>query len=285
MKKEKIALVLQGGALKTIFTAGVLDAFITQKFFPFDIYLGVSAGTMCLSYYLGNQYNTTFEIIQELAEDKEFINIFNAFKEEGIVNLSHLKQFTTNKYPIDYNTIKKNRKDNVIEFVATDIETGKPDYLNPSIENWNECLIASSTLPIYSKGKHELLGKKLMDGGWSDPIPVKRAIELGATKIIVIRTTPLNFRDKKSYIGMVSSVWYRDQVALKKCLLEEHQYFNSAVDFMNQKHEGVEIFQIAPEKILKSSAASSSKTKVITDYRNGLDLGLKFLMTNKSNFT
>lgn len=285
MKKEKIALVLQGGALRTVFTSGVLDAFLAQKFFPFDIYIGVSAGTMCLSYYLGNQYNTTLEIIKNLVEDKEFINVFNAFKEEGIVNLSHLKQFTTNKYPIDYKTIYQFKKGKIIEFVATDIETGKPEYLEPTKENWNECLIASSTLPIYSKGQHELLGKKLMDGGWSDPIPVKRAIELGATKIIVIRTTPLNFRDKKSYIGMVSSVWYRDQIALKKCLLEEHLYFNSAVDFMKENHEGIEIFQIAPEKNLKSSAASSTKTKVIIDYRNGLDLGLQFLMKNKANFT
>ena len=153
MKNEKTALVLQGGALRTIFTSGVLDAFLSQKFFPFDIYIGVSAGTMCLSYYLGNQYNTTFEIIKKLADDKEFINVFNAFKEEGIVNLSHLKQFTTNQYPIDYKTLELNKKGKIIEFVATNIETGSPEYLKPTIKNWNECLIASSTLPIYKIGR------------------------------------------------------------------------------------------------------------------------------------
>ena len=280
MKQEKTALILQGGALRTIFTSGVLDAFIAQKYFPFDILIGVSAGTMCLSYYIGNQYGTTFDIIKSLAEDKDFINLKNAFKKEGIVNLSHLRNFTTTKFPIDYKTAFERKKKAIVEFVATDVKTGKPVYLNPTLENWNDCLIASSALPIYSKGSHTLNGQKLMDGSWSDPIPVKRAIELGATKIIVVRTSPISHRDSKSYIGALGSVWFKDQEGLKKSLLEEHLHFNSVVDFMNQKHEGIEIIQIAPETKLKTTSSSSTEKKVIVDYRNGLDLGLRFVMEN-----
>ncbi len=278
MIKEKTALVLQGGALRTIFTSGVLDAFIAKKYFPFDILIGVSAGTMCLSYYIGNQYGTTFNIIKNLAEDKDFINLKNAFKKEGIVNLSHLRNFTTSKFPIDYDTAFKQKSKSIVEFVATDVKTGKPVYLNPTLENWNDCLIASSALPIYSKGSHILNGQKLMDGSWSDPLPVKRAIELGATRVIVVRTSPISHRDSKSYIGALGSVWFKGQEALKKSLLEEHLCFNAAVDFMNKKHDGIEIIQIAPEHKLNTTASSSSEKKVIADYRNGLDLGLRFVM-------
>lgn len=284
MKHEKIALVLQGGALRTVFTAGVLDAFMSQNFYPFSHYIGVSGGAMCLSYYLGNQYRVTLEIIKDLSEDKEFINLLNAFKDEGIVNLNHLKHFTTSEYPIDYTKAIERTETSTVEFVATNIESGKPEYLKPTLNNWNDCLIASSTLPIYTKGKHEIEGKKLMDGGWSDPIPVQRAIELGATKIVVIRTSPKEKKDKLSYIGYLSSFWNKDQEAWKKCLKEEHLYYNSAIDFMNQQHEGVEIHQIAPPKKLKTSSHSSSRKKAEYDYRMGLDLGLQFILKNQGLF-
>ncbi len=281
MKHEKIALVLQGGALRTVFTAGVLDAFVSQNFYPFSHYIGVSGGAMCLSYYLGNQYRVTLEIIKSLSEDKEFINVLNAFKEEGVVNLKHLKHFTTTEYPIDYSQAIEKTKNAIVEFVATDIDSGKPEYLRPNMNSWNDCLIASSTLPLFSKGIHELGGKKLMDGGWSDPIPVQRAIELGATKIIVIRTSPKEKKDKLSYINYLGSFWNKEKEAWKKCIQEEHLYYNSAIDFMNQQHEGVEIIQIAPPKKLKTSSHTSSRKKAEYDYRLGLDLGLQFILKNR----
>jgi len=280
MTQEKTALVLQGGALRTIFTSGVLDGFMAKGYFPFDILIGVSAGTMCLSYYLGNQYRTTYEIIRRLADDKDFINLKNIFKEEGIVNLTHLRNFTTTKFPIDYKKALEQKKGRIVEFVATDFYTGKAVYLHPTVENWNDCLIASSALPLYSKGSHTLDGQKLIDGSWSDPVPVKRAIELGANKIIVIRTTPKEHKDTKSYIGALGAVWYRDQKALKNCLQNEHLFYNSAVDFMNKKHENVKIIQIAPNQKLKTTANSSNQTKVLEDYRHGLDLGIQFVMNN-----
>lgn len=283
MKQEKMALVLQGGALRTVFTAGVLDAFISQNFYPFSHYIGVSGGAMCLSYYLGNQYRVTLEIIKALSEDKDFINILNAFKEEGVVNLNHLKHFTTSEYPINYSKAIERTNTSTVEFVATNIDTGKPEYLTPTLNNWNDCLIASSTLPIYTKGIHEIDGKKLMDGGWSAPIPVERAIELGATKIVVIRTTPKE-KDNLSYIGYLSSFLNKEQEAWKKCLKEEHLYYNSAINFMNKQHEGIEIYQIVPPKKLKTSSHSSSIKRAEHDYRLGLDLGLQFVLKNQGLF-
>jgi len=66
-KKEKIALVIEGGGFKYVFYAGVLDAFLINKFNPFDIYISVSSGAMCLSYYVANQYKTYFSLSKEVS--------------------------------------------------------------------------------------------------------------------------------------------------------------------------------------------------------------------------
>ena len=62
LKNKKISLVIEGGGFKSVFSAGVLDAFLINQFNPFDIYIGVSSGAMCLSYYLANQYKAYFSL-------------------------------------------------------------------------------------------------------------------------------------------------------------------------------------------------------------------------------
>ena len=74
-KKEKIALVIEGGGFKSVFSAGVLDAFLMNKFNPFDIYIGVSSGSMSLSYYITGQYKTYFSISKALLFSRIFLAV------------------------------------------------------------------------------------------------------------------------------------------------------------------------------------------------------------------
>ena len=74
-KQEKIALVIEGGGFKSVFSAGVLDAFLINKFQPFDIYIGVSSGAMCLSYYVANQYKAYFSLSKEVSVDEEILKL------------------------------------------------------------------------------------------------------------------------------------------------------------------------------------------------------------------
>ena len=95
-KTEKIALVIEGGGFKSIFTAGVLDAFLINKFNPFDIYLGVSSGSMCLSYYVSNQYKTFFSLSQEVSLNEKFVNYSHVFSEQGYMDLKYLEKTLEN---------------------------------------------------------------------------------------------------------------------------------------------------------------------------------------------
>ena len=72
-KKERISLVIEGGGFKSVFSAGVLDAFIINRFNPFDIYIGVASGAMCLSYYIASQYKIYFSLSKEVCVKEEFL--------------------------------------------------------------------------------------------------------------------------------------------------------------------------------------------------------------------
>ena len=273
----KTALVIQGGALKSIFTAGVLDAFIAARFDPFDIYIGVSGGSMCLSYYLTQQYKATYQIISKIFPDKKFISLKQLFATEGYVNLQYLESFALKHHPLNMKKALKRAGKSHIEIVATNMENGNPVYIRPNKENWHKAMRASSTLPFLTRGYCMFDGVKLMDGGWSDPIPVRRAVKLGATKIAVIRTMPADLKLEWSYFGWFGGLWYRENPRLSRRFSDDHQYYNDSIDYIANNPDHVEITQIAPPKFLSTSSYSTTKHRIDADYRLGLDLGTQFL--------
>ncbi len=283
-KKEKTALVIQGGSLRSVFTSGVLDSFMAADFNPFDIFIGVSGGSMCMSYYLANQYKATYEILHTIAADPNFINIRQLFATEGYVNLSYLESFAHNNMPLDLKKVNQMAMKHTIEVVATNMADGEPVYIRPSIEKWFTALRASSTLPFLTRGYCMYEGLRLMDGGWSDPIPVERAVHLGASKIVVIRTLPAFRKLEKSYFGWLGAIWHRDNPALSRRFSEDHVYYNQTIDYIAENPDNVEIVQIAPEKDLATGSYSTSQFKLNLDYRLGLDLGLQFVSEYRRDF-
>ena len=104
-KKEKIALVIEGGGFKSVFSAGVLDAFLINKFKPFDIYIGVSSGAMCLSYYVATQYKTYFSLSKEVATNEKFLSYRHALSEQGYMDLNFLSKYAKEHNPLDLQNI------------------------------------------------------------------------------------------------------------------------------------------------------------------------------------
>ena len=107
---SKIALVIEGGGFKSVFSAGVLDAFIINNFNPFDIYLGVSSGAMALSYYLGDQYKAYFSISHKVCISEKFLSYKHALSEEGYMNLKYLTKYATRTKPLVFSKISKTIK-------------------------------------------------------------------------------------------------------------------------------------------------------------------------------
>jgi predicted patatin/cPLA2 family phospholipase len=261
-----------------------LDSFISAGFDPFDIYIGVSGGSMCMSYYISQQYKATYNIMSSIYSDDKFISLKQLFATEGYVNLQYLENYALEHHPLNLKKVLDRTSNALVEVVATDMANGNAVYIQPEFKNWHKSLRASSTLPFLTRGYCMFEDKKLMDGGWSDPIPVKRAVELGADKVIVIRTLPAEKKLEWSYFGWFGGLWHRENPGLSKRFSEDHVYYNESIDYIAKNPKEVSIIQIAPENNLATGSYSTSKAKIDQDYRLGLDQGLQFINEFRHEF-
>ena len=279
--KNKIALVIEGGGFKSVFSAGVLDAFLINRFNPFDIYIGVSSGAMSLSYFISGQYKTYFSLSKEVSVSTDFLSYRHAFSEQGYMDLKFLTKYAQENNPLELQKIKESTNNKKFYVVATNLDDGKAVYLEPNKQNIYKCLRATSSLPFFTKGKCKINGIDLMDGGWSDPIPVKSASDFGANKIVVIRPHPLNYEiNELSYLGLIAGYWWKNNLKVRDIFFKEHIHYNESVNFLKRKHKNIEILQICPDDFLKSSVIGTSKEDLIQDYHCGLEKGMDFLNTN-----
>ena len=279
-KHEKIALVIEGGGFKSVFSAGVLDAFLINKFQPFDMYIGVSSGAMCLSYYVANQYKTYFSLSKEVLVNEKFLSFRHSLSEQGYMDLNFLSKYAKEHNPLDLKKIIESTENKELYIVATNLENGEAVYLEPDKKNFYKCLQATSSLPFFTKGSCEINGVNFMDGAWSDGIPVKAAAEFGATKVIVIRPNPLGYKMAGlSYLGLLAGYWWKNNPEIRDNFFKEDNTYNEAVDFLTEKHESLEVLQICPDSFLKSRVVGTSVDDLTQDYHAGLEKGMDFLST------
>ena len=280
-KKGKIALVIEGGGFKSVFSAGVLDAFLMNKFNPFDIYIGVSSGAMSLSYYIASQYKTYFSLSKEVSINEKFLSYTHAFSAQGYMDLKFLAKYAKENNPLELQNLKESTEDKQFYIVGSNLENGKAVYLEPNKQNIYKCLRATSSLPFFTKGKCNINGVDLMDGAWADPIPAKSAADFGANKIIVIRPHSLGHKvTGLSYLGLLAGYWWKNNPKVRDNFFKEHNHYNEAVDFLTKKHKNLDIQQICPDKPLKSGVVGTSIEDLTQDYHCGLEKGMDFLNAN-----
>tara|TARA_B100000959_G_C14825541_1_gene559647 strand:- start:64 stop:918 length:855 start_codon:yes stop_codon:yes gene_type:complete len=280
-KKERIALVIEGGGFKSVFSAGVLDVFLVNRFNPFDIYIGVSSGAMSLSYYITSQYKSYFSLSKAVCVNEKFLSYTHALSEQGYMDLKFLAKYAKENNPLELEKIKESTENKQFYVVATNLDNGEAVYLEPNKQNIYRCLRATSSLPLFTKGVCKINGVDLMDGAWSDPIPAKSAADFGANKIVVIRPNPVGYRiNGLSYLGLLSGYWWKNNPKVRDNFFEEHNRYNDAIDFLTKKHRNIEIIQICPDNFLKSSVIGTSKEDLMQDYHCGLEKGIDFLNTN-----
>lgn len=282
MKELNTYLVVEGGGFKTGFVSGILDAFLINNYNDFDGYIGVSGGSVAISYFLSHQYRQCLGAILRLAQEEDFTNYRRTFGEQGYMNIDFLAEVAQYEVKFDIQKAIAKSKGAVVEFVATHRNTGNPSYLIPTQSDWVDKVVASCTLPFVTKGKHIIDGEEYLDGGWSDPIPVKRAINKGAKRVVVLRTRPKDTLLDQSWADYFGAKYFNNHLGLKKVFEQSFNYFNESVQFMADPQEGVVIDQIAPTKLLKSGTYSYSKQSIMSDYRYGLDLGIQYL-ANKND--
>jgi len=271
------ALIVEGGGFKSAFTTGILDAFHAADYRPFNRYVGISGGSIALSYFLGRQYRFGLESLLHLAGDPNFTAYSRTFSEQGFINLDILAAVAREKIVFNLKTAMRESLRHPVHFVATDEITGEAAYLVPNRHNWLDAIIASSAIPFFTKGKHNFRSRAYIDGGCSDPLPAKWAYEQGARNVLVLRTWPRKMRFTKSWADVAGSFYYRADPILSTIVNRGHAIYNDSAAYLENPPEDLTVIQLAPEKLLATGTYLNSVDTIMKDYGHGLDVGLQYV--------
>lgn len=233
---SKIALVLEGGGLRGIFTAGVIDCFIENDI-DFDYVVGVSAGSCNAFEYVARAKGFLKKCMLQSDKKNAFFGVRQMAESHKFVNLDKVFYDYTKQFGFKLSDFIKSKTD--WEFVATNIKTGKAEYLHSEDpEEARRMGVASCSLPILTEPV-KLKGKLYLDGGMTDSVPVQRALDKGYDKIVVVATRkkgsfskvkeyekPLYNRLYKKYPNFLKAVYnrtklYKDQIELCEKLEKE----------------------------------------------------------------
>ncbi|MGL5335474.1 MAG: patatin-like phospholipase family protein [Enterovibrio sp.] len=192
-RKQRIALVTQGGGQRGIFTAGVLDSFIQAQFDPFELYIGTSAGALNLATYIAKEHGFAQQFITEYTTDPRFFNLLKYIRRQQTMDLHWAMQQAKlgNSEVFDLDFARRHMHDREAFACATNKQNLQAEYLPMFDDDWQEVLMASSAVPFLYNQTVNLREKELIDGGVSAAIPVKEAFQRGADIIVVIRTEPV----------------------------------------------------------------------------------------------
>ena len=264
----KTCLVLEGGALRGIYTAGVLDTLQKEKIVV-DTIIGVSMGSICGINYVSNQIGRTLRYNLKYCKDKNYMSYHNLIKTKDIVNNKFAYDTIPNKLDLfDYDAYK-NRKTKLL-CTVTNIETGLAEYIeikDPKKEI--DYLRAGASMPVVSSIV-EIKNKKYLDGGISDSIPVEKAITLGYDKIIVVLTRPIEYRKRKSKNKLLQRP-YKDYPNLQKALSKRNENYNKTVEEIIKLEEDKKILVIRPTKKVKIKRIEHNPNRIKEQYNLGVE--------------
>jgi len=264
----KVGLVLEGGAMRGMYTAGVLDVFLEKCIFV-DAVVGVSAGALFGVNYLSRQKGRVIRYNKRFNSDKNYMGLRPLLREGNIVSTKYAYEEVPRKLdPFDDESYKKSG----IPFyaVVTDIETGEPEYIQVySAFEQMDVLRASGSMPFVSKPV--LYNNKMyLDGGISDSIPFQWLSSQGYDKLIVILTRDMEYR-KKPMSSSLIKLFYKKQPQLSEKLLKRHDVYNKSVELLKQWENEGKVFVIRPSKPIEIGRIETNPDKLQEVY----DLGLK----------
>ena len=264
----KIGLVLEGGAMRGMFTAGVLDVLLDEQI-AVDGAVTVSAGALFGINYPAKQRGRVLRYNLKYLHDKRYMGWHSLFTTGNVVNKAfafYELPFTLD--PFDQATFAASQIDFWV--TLTNIETGEPEYVKiTDAFAQMEALRATSAMPMVSRVV-EIEGKKYLDGGISDSIPLDKAMALGYDKIIVILTRPLDYRKKPSN-NWLFKLFYRNYPKLIERWANRYAEYNQAVEKVIEMEKAGKIFVIRPSESLDISRLEKDLAKVQAMY----DLGMK----------
>ncbi len=239
-------LILEGGAMKGIYTAGVLDFFLEQGITFSSVY-GVSAGALNLCSYLSGQKERSRRMFTNYLECRKYCSIYNLITTGNLFGSRMCYDLIPNYLdPFDHEAF--DRYQGKAYAVVTNIRTGEPEYMQlKDMRNNMNIIQASSSMPLVSRNVR--IGKEFyLDGGISDSIPISRSIRDGNQKNVIIMTKEEGFRrEPSSKLGMLK-LRYAAYPKVYELMKERHIRYNALQDYIARLEAEGKVFVIRPRK-------------------------------------
>lgn len=262
----KTGLVLEGGGMRGLYTAGILDVLGENKI-RFDGVIGVSAGAIHGCSFLSGQYGRSIRYYKKYCADPRFMSWQSFVKTGDFVGTEFCYHELPEKLDVYDNEAFKACG---VPFYAgcTNVETGQAEYLQiTDMFAQVDILRASASLPYFSRIV-QTQGKKLLDGGCTDSIPVEAFRRMGYERNVVILTRPEDYR-KKAELQHLPGLVYRKYPAFVKALKNRHNVYNQQAARIRLLERSGSIFVIRPESTLEIGRLENDPEKVQLIYDRG----------------
>ncbi|MGE0401008.1 MAG: patatin family protein [Kofleriaceae bacterium] len=267
------AIVVEGGAMRGIYAAGVLDVFLENDFHPFDLAIGASAGACNLASHLAGQHGRNRRCYTTQMSRAEFVDPRRFLRGGHWIDIDYLWDAFAREDPLDAKAATANRTRLVV--AATSVETGEPVYLEPTSDTLIEVLRASSAVPVLFRKTVEIDGKRFVDGGVSAPIPVEEAYRRGARTILVIRSRPERFGGPSRLESALASIAFRKQPGLARAFRVYRDVYARSVAFLRRPPNGCTIIEVVPSRHLRTGRTTRDPRALAEDYAAGRAAGLR----------
>lgn len=266
----KVGLVLEGGAMRGMWTCGVLDVLLDNEI-NIDTIVGTSAGGIFGVNYFSKQRGRAIRYSKRFCKDLRYMSILSYIFTGNIINKNFAFYKVTKKYDVfDNESFVNSNKEFYV--TATDINTGLANYFKITDPvNQLEELRATSAIPVFSKPVI-INNDKYLDGGISDSIPYNKIKELGCDKIVVVLTQPLDYRKSKinSKKEKIIRSKYKKYPNLVNRMLLRHEEYNATIEKLISLEEKDEIFVIRPSKKLDINIIERNPLKYDEIYNLGI---------------
>lgn len=265
-----IGIVDVGGGMRGAYGAGILD-YCMMHDIHFDYCIGVSAGSAnCIS-YLAGQIHRNYEFYTKYIFRKDYMGIKNYLQTHSYLNLDYIYGTLSNsdgESPLDFDAIQ--RSDKILKVVCTDAETGYPVYFgNEDVHKDDYAIIkASSCVPVIDE-PYPVYDRFYYDGGISDPIPFRKALEDGCDKVVIILTRPKDFyRDPKKDMALSRLIERKyPQAAVQ--LASRAVTYNISLDQAKKYEKKGNVLIVAPDDIGDMDTLTKDKEAIDKLYEKG----------------
>jgi predicted patatin/cPLA2 family phospholipase len=260
-------LVLEGGGMKGIYTAGVLEFFL-DKDIEFSSCYGVSAGACHLCSFLSKQKKRAYRVAVNYLDNKKYCGAFSLLTTGDLFGVDMCYDLIPNYLdPYDFETFGK--YEGKAYAVVTNIRTGEAEYIQlKDMHEDIQAVRASSSMPLVSR-KVKMGGEYYLDGGIADSIPIARSIADGNEKNVVIMTKEIGFTRKPESNLAILKVRYAKYPKVYERMKERDKQYNHTLDYLDEMEKEGKAFIIRPKRKSEVGRVEKDRNKLDALYEEG----------------